>query len=198
MLTICVGYYCARVIQQAQQRAQTFRLVAENGSDGLVLMEANSRILWVNDAYCKIMGYQRDELIGKFPARFAVPAEDKMSDADIEAFRFDPDEERFGSLTQAVNIRKSGERFVYEFSHAVVYCGKQQRFLVSGRDVTDRVEREKALEAAYERLEALSLEDVLTGLGNRAALREKLERLIAGGTPFAMIQMDLNLSLIHI
>ena len=70
--------------------------------------------------------------------------------------------------------------------------GAHTRYLVAGRDITERQERETALIAAQENLEQLASIDTLTGLDNRARLWAALEELVAKGDPFAVLQIDMN------
>ena len=191
LLILAAGIVFNRM-RRIQLGAATFRAIAEGASDGLVLMKQDSRIVWVNQAYCDIMRRRREDMLGCYPLEFALPPEDALSKEEIRAFRFDPKQERFGKLTQVDNLRANGERFVHEFSHAVVFDGRNTRFLLSGRDITERLAREKALIAAQKRLEKLSQEDPLTGLANRASLRTSLEKIMDTGGGFAVLQIDMN------
>ena len=114
--------WAALAWRQRAPRVQgdVFRLVAQGASDGLVLMEQDSRIIWANPAYCRIMGYELEELVGRYPLEFTLPPEDRVSQQDARSFRFDPKEERFGKLTRVRNMRSDGSIFMHEFSHAVI------------------------------------------------------------------------------
>ena len=79
-LMLVVGLVLLFAFIVGTRNARMFRAVAEGASDGLVLMEQDSRIVWVNNAYCKIMGYPRQELIGRYPLSFALPPEDALSE----------------------------------------------------------------------------------------------------------------------
>lgn len=184
--------YAIRRIRNNERMARTFRAIAENVSDGLVLMERDGTVLWVNDAYCKVMGRDPETMIGRSALEFALPPEDTLSPDEIAEFNFDESDERFSKLTQRTNIRGDGSRFIHEFSHAVVPDGARTRFLLAGRDITDRLERETALIAAQDNLQKLANEDTLTGLENRARLWSVLEDLIEQGDPFAVLQIDMN------
>ena len=172
--------YAFRQIQTNQRTARTFRAIAESASDGLVLMERAGAVIWAS------------EMLGRSAFEFASPPEVAISPQEIAAFRFDPSDERFSGLTQRTNVRGDGSRFVHEFSHAVVQDGAHTRYLLAGRDITERLERETALIAAQENLAALANADTLTGLENRARLWTALEELIATGDPFAVLQIDMN------
>ncbi len=187
-----LAIYAFRRIRNHERVARTFRAIAESTGDGMVLMERDGTVVWVNDAYCEVMGRDPDTMIGRSALEFALPPEEKMSARAIAEFRFDESDERFSKLTQRSNIRGDGTRFIHEFSHAVVRDGAQTRFLLAGRDITERLERETALIAAQENLQKLANEDTLTGLENRARLWAVLESLIDQGDPFAVLQIDMN------
>ena len=191
-LVIATSAFLLRCLSNTRRGAQTFRAVAEGSSDGLVLMEQDSKIVWANAAYCRNMGYGLDELLGRYPLTFVLPDHMALPEENVRNFRFDPNEERFGKLTQVLNARKDGEEFMHEFSHAVVKTGQKTLYLLSGRDVTERMERENELIAAKARLEQLSKEDNLTGLLNRLSHYDRLAELEAIGEPFAVLQIDMN------
>ena len=191
-LAIAASAFALHALVKVRRGAATFRAVAEGSSDGLVLMERDSRILWANEAYCRIMGYPLEQVLGRYPLEFALPPHLAMSREEARAFRFDPAEERFGKLTQIENIRSNGELFMHEFSHAVIRTGGETRYLLASRDVTERIEREQALIAAQEKLRLLSRQDSLTGLSNRHCHAQTLAKLVGSGEAFAVLQIDMN------
>ena len=44
---------------------EKFRRIVETAAEGFILMDEDLRIVDVNDAYCKMLGYAREELLGK-------------------------------------------------------------------------------------------------------------------------------------
>lgn len=182
-----------RRVRTAARSAKLFRSVAEGSSDGLVLMERDSRILWCNAAYSRIMGYDHGELLGRYPLSFALPSDQAISKEEAMAFRFDESDKRFGTLTQVENVRKDGTKFFHEFSHAALKVGGKPKFLLAGRDITERIAREKELLATQKRLEIQSVTDGLTGLFNRAHLQSVLNNWVARGRSFSVLEIDLNL-----
>lgn len=76
-----VLYYQAIVVdvterKQAADRLRKseakFRRIVETAAEGFVLLDDDLRILEVNDAYCRMLGYSRRELIGKTPYDLAT------------------------------------------------------------------------------------------------------------------------------
>ena len=188
VIVLAIAWYTWSVTQ----RARLFRAVAEGSSDGLVLMHRDSKIIWNNRAYSRIMGYAHGELVGRYPLEFALPPRLAMSAEDVRAFRFDENDARFGTLTQMENMRKDRSEFIHEFSHAAIHVGGKRLFLLAGRDITERVAREKALVAAQERLKRQSMTDGLTGLSNRAHMQARLVELTGKRVPFTVLQIDVN------
>jgi sigma-B regulation protein RsbU (phosphoserine phosphatase) len=51
---------------------EKFRRIVETAAEGFILMDENLVIFEVNDAYCKMLGYSREEIIGKRPIDLAT------------------------------------------------------------------------------------------------------------------------------
>ncbi len=49
-----------------------FRRILETAAEGFVMMDDKLQIIEVNDAYCRMLGYERSELIGKQPFSLAT------------------------------------------------------------------------------------------------------------------------------
>lgn len=191
----CAGAFVFfRAISYQKQRAQTFRALAEGASDGLVLMETDSKIIWANPAYSKIMRREMDQILGMYPLEFALPPDLAVSKEEARNFVFEPEDERFGSLTRVRNIRGDGSEFTHEFSHATIPWGDDSfRVILVGRDVSENVERENALIQAQNRLELQSRTDALTQLANRSHFREMLaEAMVSQNQPFVVMLIDMN------
>ncbi|NNL78526.1 MAG: SpoIIE family protein phosphatase [Desulfobacterales bacterium] len=52
---------------------EKFRRIVETAAEGFILMDEDLVIFEVNDAYCRMLGYSREELIGKRPIDLAAP-----------------------------------------------------------------------------------------------------------------------------
>ena len=55
---------------KAQQEISKLSMVAKNTNNGVIMMDVNRKITWVNDAMVKRSGYSLDELIGQSPRIF--------------------------------------------------------------------------------------------------------------------------------
>ncbi|MEZ4711912.1 MAG: PAS domain S-box protein [Caldilineaceae bacterium] len=48
-----------------RQSEEMYRLLVETMNEGLVILDANSAITYINDKYCQMFGYSREELMGQ-------------------------------------------------------------------------------------------------------------------------------------
>jgi sigma-B regulation protein RsbU (phosphoserine phosphatase) len=51
---------------------EKFRRIVETAGEGFILMNEDLVILDVNDAYCRMLGYAREEILGKTPLDLAT------------------------------------------------------------------------------------------------------------------------------
>ena len=57
---------------ELRKSEEKFRRIVETAAEGFILMDEDLVIVNVNDAYCKMLGYTREELIGKTPLDLAT------------------------------------------------------------------------------------------------------------------------------
>lgn len=144
-----------RAVEQARQEEErrenetAFSAMAE----GAIITDAAGGILWVNDAFCRIYGYLRDEVIGKNPR---ILKSGRHDDAFYHEF--------WRQLTTAGhwrgelwNRRKTGEVFPEEISVQALRDpdGKTVRFISIFSDITERKRNEEELRKHREHLEDL-------------------------------------------
>lgn len=169
----------AQTLDDLSAKEMILRAVAQNANDGLVYQDMEARILWANPAYCRIMGWSLEEMLGRRPQEFCFPDALRPHQDDIDNFTFNPDSYEFHSLVRRPNVRKNGEEFWHEFNLSVVEPrpGEQRVILVS-RDVTNQVMREKDLEEAQSYLFHAAHHDALTDLHNRTAFLKATDSIL--------------------
>jgi sigma-B regulation protein RsbU (phosphoserine phosphatase) len=57
--------------EELQKSEEKFRRIVETAGEGFILMDENLVIMDVNEAYCRMLGYAREEILGKTPLDFA-------------------------------------------------------------------------------------------------------------------------------
>ena len=169
----------------------TFRMVFEGAGNGMATIAFDGpeagRVLRVNDAFCRITGYDADQLVGaRLPdfLRDEVPGQSRREFDEVAVgnapYRF----ERLFSQPSGNEIWLGGTAAIVEHGD-----GQPQILLIQIDDVTARKDAERELRhhAAH---------DPLTGLPNRRLLQHRftsvLERTRATGRPGALLFCDLN------
>jgi len=155
--------------------------LAETINDGLAMIDENMRLSYVNNRFCEIMGYSRDEVIGRSASDFLTEADKKI-------------------VTEQVAKRKAGKRDPYELAW-IRKDGQKTFVLVSPRpifasdgsfkgsiavvtDITDRIRAEEKLLSTTQELEVrvqertADLESVNKGLESEIAERKRVEKAL--------------------
>lgn len=158
--------------------------------DWVLITDRDGNILYVNDAVCRISGYDREELIGKTPKVFksGLHPEDfykKLWDTILSGKSFH---------AIFVNRRRDGEIFHLEQTIVPVDLpGGKVRFVAVGRDITGELEMS-------EEIERLKFYDALTELPNFNNFSLKVSEILRerSNKVGALIILDLyNMSLIN-
>jgi PAS domain S-box-containing protein len=154
---------------------QRFRLAFENNMAGTILLDTDRKVLEVNDAFCQMVGRNRDEIVAKRSEVFTHPEDRDISE---EAHR----RLASGDLDQVSYtkryLKKGGQVIVAEVSKSAVRdASGTLYFVASVRDVT----KERALNA---QLSHQALHDSLTGCSSRTGSprRTRGQHGGAGGT----------------
>ncbi|WP_227134660.1 PAS domain S-box protein [Halorubellus salinus] len=147
----------ARDVTERHQLEQTYREVFESVSDGLVVHDPETgEILDVNERFCELNGYDRDELVGDTIDVVTNP-EHGIADAreKIRAAR-----EEGPQLFEWPSHRKDGSTFPAEIHLSVVEIRGAERVLASVRDVTERLRREREYQQLFDGVtEAIAIQD---------------------------------------
>jgi PAS domain S-box-containing protein len=142
--------YCVNV--DDRRRAETamraseanYRALFEQAGDGIWLADQEGRFTDVNLAGCKLLGYSRDEHV-RLTVRDIIRAEEAPRLRELmQALAAGQ------QITDVWNIRRAdGTYILLELSHLITPAGFWRAI---GRDITERVEAEKALRVSEERL----------------------------------------------
>ena len=123
---------------------EKFRRIVETAGEGFILMDEDLRITAVNDAYCKLLGYSRDEIIGKTPLDLAT--------VDFRQYMANNREEilakEYRELEGTV-VAKDGRR-VPILVHGNTLRDDQGEIIGNMAFITDMTEHKKALALAGE------------------------------------------------
>jgi PAS domain S-box-containing protein len=137
------------VQQDAKRRENEAAFAAM--AEGAMITDAGGDILWVNDAFCRIYGYTRDEVIGRNPRILKSGRHDQTFYRRLwETLA------REGHWRGEVwNRRKGGEIFPEELSIQALRGpeGEAMRYISIFSDITERKRNEEMLQKHQQRLE---------------------------------------------
>jgi two-component system, cell cycle sensor histidine kinase and response regulator CckA len=150
-----------------RETEQRYRGIIETAMDGFWMVDTNGRILEANDAYCKMSGYDREELLGMNVADLeAVEAQQEIAEHIRRIFAQGSD------CFETVHRRKDG-RAVHVEVAAKFLPGDGGRLFTFMRNITEAKGAEKALRDSEQRYRELVQN------ANSAIIRWKVDGTIA-------------------
>lgn len=134
-----------------QSSEERFRSIFENNSSGILIIQRDSTITMVNDAYCQMSGYTHQEVEGK-SWKMLIPESELVRMAEFNRLRFQQDSDVPNVYEFQFN-KKNGEIRVGLMS---VYFDKLlNQIVASVTDITERKEMEISLSESRERYRKL-------------------------------------------
>ena len=161
-----------RQVVELADRELRYRSVVETAQDGFWLVNLAGQLVGVNESYCRLSGYSRDELLS---LRIAdLTAHESAQESALHYARF---VERGYDRFESVHLRKDGSAWPVEITMSRNPVLAEMFVFV--RDLTER----KALEAERAKSEAqirkLAFLDPLTQLPNRRLLSDRMKQAMA-------------------
>ncbi len=175
---------------ELHKRVDDLRLYAEvfqHTAEGIVITDAQERILEVNHATEEILGFSRDELLGKTPRLWKSMKQDKSRYKEMWDSINDTGEWH-GELW---NMRKNGTVFPARVTINVIRDkdGWPVNYISIFSDITN-------IKKSQERLDYLAHHDPLTNLPNRLLFNARLEHAIKHAarknSKLALLFLDLD------
>lgn len=176
-----------RHLLEAHDALQLNSEVLANTQEGVMVTDADNRIVLVNRAFERITGYGRREVLGENPSLLSSGRQPtdfyRSLWAQLQAEGYWQGE--------VLNRRKSGEVFPEHLSISTIrdHAGAVKYYIGVFTDAT----KEKQ---AHERIDFLAHYDPLTGLPNRSLFKRRLEETIATsartGEEFTVLMLDLD------
>ncbi|NTV96528.1 MAG: EAL domain-containing protein [Thiobacillus sp.] len=173
--------------KRGEDRLRLAASVFEHAQEGILITDADARILDVNPAFCTVTGYDRDEVIGHDPSLLKSGHHPDDFFADLWASLLETGAWR-GEIW---NRKKSGELFVELLAITAVPAQSGGRGYYVGvfTDITQ-------IKAHQQHLEQIAHYDALTQLPNRVLLADRLHVALAqtrrGGDMMAVCYLDLD------
>ena len=188
--TLALMAYGLRVLGRLRRQTSSLKLAAgvfTHAREGIIITDAKGDVVDVNDAFTRITGYQRDEVLGKNPRMLSSGRHDR---AFFESMwrSLMSDGHWYGEIW---NRRKSGEVYAEMETISAVRDGHGalSHYIALFSDIT-------ALKEHEAKLEHIAHFDVLTGLPNRLLLADRLHQAmtqtVRRGERLAVAFLDLD------
>ncbi|RKR07658.1 PAS domain S-box-containing protein/diguanylate cyclase (GGDEF)-like protein [Kushneria sinocarnis] len=157
------------------EREQLFEKSFRHGIVPKAMARPDGVIIDVNDAFCRMFGYQREQVLGLRPSELTHPDDQHITE---QAYRELFSGMRDYFVTEKRYVTLKGNVIETQIAVALVRneYGDPGHIVFEGVDLTDKNRTMRALEAANARLHRFAQTDALTGLPNRRAFDEALER----------------------
>ncbi len=168
---------------------------------GVCLTDETGHYRFMNDAYCAIYEYVREEMIGQHYSVIMPPDQIDLANAYYERLLSGDT----GIPVERKRQRKDGSIIYIEAANALVQDVDGRKMVITTvREITERKQMEAELQKANEEFQALhatlreqATRDSLTGLFNRCYFNETIEREFARAKrenyPVSVMIMDIDL-----
>lgn len=134
-----------------KQSEEKYRSIIQNLQFGLIEVDLQERIVFINDAMCKIIGFTKDELLGKVASEVLVKEETRKLIENQHELR----KKKQSSVYEAEIIRKDGTPIYALISGAPTFDSKGNRIGSIGIhvDISERKKGELELQVIKEKLD---------------------------------------------
>lgn len=131
----------------AAQKAARLALVAQHANDSVVFSHPNGKIEWVNDAFTRVTGYTREDVVGRTPGEVLNAPETSIAALqDLALCYMDLRPRR----VEIQNLTKDNALIWMEVSVTPVLdsAGRPEVFIAIEREITEAKQREEELAQA--------------------------------------------------
>lgn len=183
--------YCLDVdlsdLRQAQNELRLAATVFESSGEAILITDTANRILSVNEAFTRITGYAKDEIIGRDPVFLSSGRHDAAFYQQMRQSLKDSDHWQ----GEVWSRRKNGEVFPEWLGVSAVRDNARQitHYVAIFSDISEKM-------AAKAQLEFLAHHDPLTNLPNRVLVKDRVIQALAfsarEGMRVALMFLDLD------
>ncbi len=131
---ISIAIEKAQLLEELNELGDKFRNLMRAANDLIMMLDMSGDIVECNDAIFRIMGYGREEVIGRSPSEFSPPARREIVRTNFGKILR-------GEITRAIEVpylKKNGELVYLDVNLNIVRVKEHPYVIFVGHDVTDR------------------------------------------------------------
>lgn len=165
-----------------------YRALVENQVEAVCRWLPDTTLTYVNEAYCRLLGRSRDELLGKSFLDFVSPENIRPLMRHVRSLINNP---RLAYYEHEVSSREKGPVWM-RWSDCPIFDGKGEllEFQLVGMDITDRKIAELALISQREQLRKLATELAMTEERERQNIATSLHDTVGQQLAAAKMKLD--------
>ncbi len=137
-------------LEAVRAREEQYRVIFDGSADALALWDAELRIVDINQAFTRLFGFTREEMIGQ---SWGDRLDAEAIEQRVRMFRAALDGQE-GSM-ETESVRRDGSRFQIELRCLPIGYAGAPHVLAVGRDITDRKAALAALQAQEQKYRAI-------------------------------------------
>ncbi|ENO87025.1 bifunctional diguanylate cyclase/phosphodiesterase [Thauera linaloolentis] len=164
LVTTLAAWQLWRLVGASERANQRSRILLQNASDGIHITDLQGDVIEASDAFCRMLGYPRSEIIGMNVSNWDARLTAREALAAIARVH----EQGEVCTLETLHRRADGETFPVEVTSFPLDLDGRPVVFHSARDITARKMSEDAVKK-------LAFFDPLTSLPNRRLLIERLE-----------------------
>ena len=171
-----------KLIEENEKRIELFSTALENTSEGFYITDKNNKIVDINVAFTKILGYTKEQVIGKDPKILSSKKHDKLYYKEM--WRCIKEDHYY--CNEIINKRSNGEYITQLITINPIFDdnGDVVNYVAVFSDISK-------LKEAEERTEFLAYHDLLTSCSNKLFLEETF-KTIAKDDEIALILLNVD------
>ena len=168
-----------------------FQAISNSAFDAIILIDAEDKIIYCNDAAERLYGYEKKEIIGEKVNEKLVPPHFRSSHAKFMLKFAKGQLDNVNKVSEFTGLRKNGTEFPTETSLSTVRLNDKKYLTATVRDITDRKALERKVNNYSKHLKSM-VELRTAQLKDANERLVKSERLAAIGELAGMVGHDMR------
>lgn len=144
-----------RVEEELRESRAHLQGIIDSALDAVITMNEEGEVTGWNPQAELTLGWSRKEALGRNVSRLMIPPSYREDhERGLKHFMATGEGPILGTRTEMAALHRDGHEFPVELSHSVARVGERHIFSAFLRDITDRKQRQEAIERSRDELEA--------------------------------------------